>query len=401
MSIKKLVLLVLLIAASSVVAIAQQSKNDFSLDRESLSTPRMLRFGLREMTDTVSFPKAFRMGGDKVRVVYCDKIVDDYYLIVASNHKALRFFTGIAQIKHVNNNYRFLWGTLYGYEKSSEGLKCDMKYPVRFDVNSDLTDLITLSAKDLNKAYNFEQNILAWNCPGELRGDDLDYYKQNSATGFVGETTGGFYPEKLYLRELLQFNGLGGGKAIQLGGAEGREEYIGNSKNSGPRGGYRADGTSGGAVEYGVSVDRSQPMTYTYDKDTKLLKLNYSQPATGKVTYTHATTHPVMSQIKASYSKWMRVAPARYQGSEEWVLAGILSDDFLVIRAPQSNPDDPSEYIFIPAEGLTEEVSHPIYEWEKIKRQMVPSKEMFWLMQKLQRKYRNLERNYTDDGEAL
>ena len=290
----------------------------------------------------------------------------DFCLLASSDGK--RFFTGMADFSEPASP-RLCYGTLILFHDKPDGNFDTSGVSVRFNYDIDLTTLIT--PPPIKGKYNFGRGHLAWRVEDEQIYEPDDRYKINTCTGLVKQTSGGFYAKQLYVTDHLSFGGAGAGSAIQKGTAEGREEYMASTDKYGPRGGYKGTHTSSSAVEYDVTVTRTQPMSYTLDKATGLLTLKYSSSCNPHITYKKATSHPVMTQIKGAYSRWTKAAPLRFSGTESFIYVATLPK-WLVLRHPDSEVDKPESYLFVPVDGWSEEFPHPDYPFMNITLDITP-----------------------------
>lgn len=191
--------------------------------------------------------------------------------------------------------------------------------------------------------YYFGPTLLRWDVE-----EHYDYENVNTTLGHVQQTND-FYGKDLSITDYISFDGSGRGRAIQNATAHHTEWYAGVTPRYGPRGGRRAPDVENGYVEYDVSIDRTQPMTYKVDPTTHQLTMKYSATMTSKFTY-DAPDHPVMTQIKASYTRWSKQAPPRFNGPDTFNYWGTY-EDFIVISRVGSDINDPYSYLFIPKAG--------------------------------------------------
>ena len=191
--------------------------------------------------------------------------------------------------------------------------------------------------------YYFGPALLHWDVE-----EHYDYENVNTAQGFVKQTND-FYGKNLSVTDYIAFDAGGRGHAIQNATAHHSEWYMGVTPRYGPRGGRRAPDEQDGYVEYDVSIDRTQPMTYKVDPATRRLTMKYGTTMTSKFKY-DAPNHPVMIQIKASYTRWSKQAPRRFTTPDTFNYWGTF-EDFIVISRVGSDINDPDSYIFVPKAG--------------------------------------------------
>lgn len=284
---------------------------------------------------------------------------------VISNPEDLRFFAGIADFTN-KQTPALCWGKLY-YVGDNEVKEMD----VRFDLDC---DLITRKTPSVPKGtFYFDEEYLPLRTNEEVLGaDDPDYWHQNTSTGKVAYSKGGFEAKPFQMKDYLQFITPTSGKAIQKGHASGVEWYIGSYVHRGPRRGKRHDRNDGGNyVEYSVNVVRTQPMQVSFNPSTRAFSLTYGTPATATLNYEYADAHPVMTEIKSAYSRWTKVAPPRFKGTDKFLLAGSLPN-WLVIQVPDSDPRNPYAFSLFPKEGYTQKAKDPEAPWEQIDVQVGP-----------------------------
>ena len=188
-------------------------------------------------------------------------------------------------------------------------------------------------------------------CPDLLHWDvkeHYDYENVNTAQGYVQQTAD-FYGKNLSVTDYIAFDGSGRGRAIQNATAHHSEWFEGVTPRYGPRGGRRAPDVQDGYVEYDVSIDRTQPMTYTVNPESRQLTMKYTASMTSTFKY-DAPNHPVMTQIKASYNRWSKQAPPRFTSPDTFNYWGTF-EDFIVISRVGSDINDPYSYLFVPKAG--------------------------------------------------
>lgn len=332
-----------------LVTISVNAQNpDFAkIDPNLALTKNFFTSGMKYMSTPESYnPLAEYANGETKLISYKGWVYDFKYCLLA-NPKEKRLFFGFVDFTD-EKSPRLLFGTII--ELNEDFSKPPKRIAVRFDMDIDLHTYC--EPEPPSGEYHFAQGTLAYRC-ADPEGKDI--HSVNTASGLVAQTPSGFYCERLSWVDFLTFDTNGKGKAKQHATAEGREEYFSSYNKYGPRGGYKGTVNTDGAVEYEVTIDRTQPLTWSLadgdEHQGKLLKINYVASSIPSISYKYATKHPVMSEIKNAYSKWSKTAPLRYVGSEEFIYCGKLAK-WIVIRKVGSDWLKASSYLFVPVAGF-------------------------------------------------
>ena len=233
-----------------------------------------------------------------------------------------------------NNQLKLCFGCILN-GRTNEYRRVHWDYDISFQKKTDTT---VPAGK-----YYFGPELLHW--------DVKDYYydeNMNTARGQVKQT-GDFYGKNLQVSDYIMFNTGGRGFAIQNATAHHSEWFQGVTFSKNYYGEYEPHSDGDGYVEYDVSIDRTQPMTYNISPDTRQLTMKYGATMTSKFKY-DAPNHPVMTQIKASYSKWSKQAPPRFTSPDTFNYWGTF-EDFIVLSPVGSDINDPYTYLFVPKAG--------------------------------------------------
>lgn len=351
---KKFLILVLAMLIQEYTPLHAETPEDIPAERfstELTGTKQMFIEGVTHLRKPDLYPVQHTYAGGKTALVNRKSGSYDFCLCTLVNVESKRIFFGFVDYSAGEDNPVIAYGTLLDMAETDPSKQ---RHDVRFDLE---LDLVTKRPRQpLTGTYNFGAGyagpigVLEWKCGHRLNEVDPNYHKHNSADGKVAYTPSGFACADLFLLEHLTFNANGTGKASQVGTAEGREDILDVTARRGPRGGKRANHVSSGAVEYSLTLTRSQPMTFTLDKESGLLTLRYSPSTTHSEKYHYATDHPVMTEIKNSYARWATAAPKRFVGSEQLTYVNTLPS-WLVVKKVGA-PDSPASYIFVPKAGL-------------------------------------------------